>query len=83
MKLIIIIAVLGAAALGYFLYKRGDQDGDGDVDLKDIKISANKTKAEVKQKVSDVKEKAEDIVSEAKDVVKKVRRKKPGRKPQK
>ena len=52
---ILIIAAI-ATTVGFILYKKGDQDGDGDVDLKDIKSSAKKEVREVKKRVKRVKE---------------------------
>ena len=46
---ILIIAAI-ATTVGFILYKKGDQDGDGDVDFKDIKSSAKKEVKEVKKR---------------------------------
>ena len=63
----IIILVIAIGVGGYFLYKRGDQDGDG---AQDIKISA-------KEVAEDVKDKVEDVVEDVKKkVARKPRRKK-------
>jgi len=73
MNFIIILAVITVGVFGYFIWKKGDQDGDGDVDLKDIKVSA-------KEVAEDAKDKVEDVIDDVKEVAKKVTRKKPGRK---
>jgi len=70
--LIIILLVIATAVAGYFLWKRGDQDGDGDVDLKDLKISAEEITEDIKEgvegAVDTVEEKVENTVQWAKDV---------------
>ena len=74
MNYIIILIVLAVGVGGYFLYKRGDQDGDGNVDLKDIKVSA-------KEVAEDAKEDLKEAIEDAKEVAKKVKRKVSRRKP--
>ena len=63
MVITIICIVAGLGLLGYFLYKRGDQDGDGKVDLKDIKISAKEVTEDLKEGVEEVLEEVADVVS--------------------
>ena len=74
---ILIIAAI-ATTVGFILYKKGDQDGDGDVDLKDIKSSAKKEVREVKKRVKRVKEELKDVGDAIKEVADKSRK---GRKP--
>jgi|TARA_R110000796_G_scaffold230857_1_gene348620 hypothetical protein len=64
---ILIIAAI-ATTVGFILYKKGDQDGDGDVDLKDIKSSAKKEVREVKKRVKRVKEELKDVGDAIKEV---------------
>ena len=70
--LIIVLLVIAVAVAGYFIWKRGDQDGDGDIDLKDVKISAREIKEDIQEGVEDavdtVEEKVENTVQWAKDV---------------
>lgn len=81
MELILIAivgAVLIAAALAWFNRSTGaDVDGDGDVDLKDVKLAIEKTKTgveetakEVKTRVKRVKEEVADVAVAAKETVK-------------
>jgi len=63
MVITIICIVAGLGLLGYFLYKRGDQDGDGKVDFKDIKISAKEVTEDLKEGVEEVLEEVADVVS--------------------
>ena len=67
--LIIILLVIAIAVAGYFLWKRGDQDGDGDVDLKDIKLSAKDIKEDLEEGVGEIKDRAQDVIKELGDVV--------------
>lgn len=74
---LIVIAVI--AVLGIIIWKRGDQDGDGDFDLDDIKVSAEEIAADIKEgvedAVEDVKEWADDVSDEIKDVIDTIRNK--------
>ena len=61
LSILVLLAVI--AAVVYFLFKRGDQDGDGKVTLKDIKISAEEVTEDLKEGVEDVLEEVGDVVS--------------------
>jgi len=63
MNIFIFLVVLAAAGVIVFLIKRGDQDGDGDVDLKDIIISSKEVTEELQSKAADVLEEVSDVVS--------------------
>ena len=67
--LIIILLLIAVAVIGYFLWKRGDQDGDGDIDLKDIKLSAKDIKEDIEEGVDEIKDRVEDVIEELGDVV--------------
>ena len=75
MYVLIILLAIAVAAVGYLAYRKGDQDGDGDIDLKDLKVSAKDIAEDIKEGVEDVKEWAEDVADEIKDVVDKIRNK--------
>lgn len=79
MKVILLIVVLAAGALGIALFRKGDQDGDGDVDLKDIKLSAKELEEDIKDGVEDAVEDVKEVIEEVKDLPKKITRKRPGR----
>jgi len=67
--LITILVIAAIAVAGYFLWKRGDQDGDGDVDLKDIKLSAKDVKEDLEEGIDEIKDRAQDVIKELGDVV--------------
>ena len=77
--LIIILLVIATAVAGYFLWKRGDQDGDGDIDLKDLKISTEEVTEDIKEgveeKVENTVQWAKDVADEIKDVIDVIRKK--------
>jgi len=84
--LITILVIAAVALAGYALWKRGDQDGDGDVDLKDITLSAKEVQQDIEEGVEnivdqvedtieDVKEWTENVADELKDVIAVIRNK--------
>ena len=70
--ILLIAAVVGIVA---FFVKLKDRDGDGDIDLKDAKLTVDEVEKDLKAGVEDAKE----ILEEVKDLPKKVTRKRPGR----
>ena len=72
--IILIVAFIGIIV--WYVSSLKDQDGDGDIDLKDAKITAEEIHddlkegvAEVKKTAKEVKRRAKRVVEEAKDVV--------------
>jgi hypothetical protein len=63
MVITIIFIAVALLLLGYFLYKRGDQDGDGDIDIKDLTISAKEINEELSSRAGEVLEEVKDVIS--------------------
>lgn len=93
---ILIVAFIGIIV--WYALSLKDQDGDGDIDLKDAKITAEeihddlkegvedikKTAKEVKRRAKNVKKELKDVAEQAKDVVDAAKgKKRRGRKPKK
>lgn len=67
--LIIILLVAAIAVAGYFLWKQGDQNSDGKVDLEDIKISGRDFKEDLGEGIGEIKNRVEDVIEELGDLV--------------
>lgn len=72
--IILIVAFIGIIV--WYVSSLKDQDGDGDIDLKDAKITAEEIHDDLKEGVEDIKKTAKEVkrrakrvVEEAKDVV--------------
>jgi len=77
--LLTLIVIAALAVLGFFIWKKGDRDGDGDFDIDDIKVSAEEIAEDIKEgvedAVDDVKEWADEVSDEIKDVIDTIRNK--------
>jgi hypothetical protein len=64
--IILIVAIIGLIVL--FFKKLKDRDGDGDIDLKDAKLTAKDIKDDLDEGVKEVKHRAKRVKQELKDV---------------
>ena len=69
MYVLIILLVIAVAAVGYLAYSKGDRDGDGDIDLKDLKVSTKDIADDIEEGVDEIKDRVEDVIEELGDVV--------------
>ena len=64
----IILLVIIVAGVIYYFTQLKDRDGDGDVDFKDAKLTADDIKEDLDAGVKDVKHRAKRVKKEIKDV---------------
>lgn len=69
---VLVIAAIAAGGLIYWVNRKtgADVDQDGDVDLQDAKLAAQKTVKEVKTVAKETKRRAKRVAEESADVVK-------------
>jgi len=69
--IILIVACIGIIV--WYVSSLKDQDGDGDIDFKDAKITAEEIHDDLKEGVEDIKETAKEIKRRAKNVKKEIK----------
>lgn len=64
--IILLVAIIGLVV--WYIASLKDRDGDGDIDLKDAKLTAEDIEADIKEGVGEVKRRAKRVKEEIKDV---------------
>ena len=71
--LVFVVLVIIIAGVIYYFTQLSDKDGDGDVDLKDAKLTADEIKEDLDSGVKEVKRRAKRVKEEIKDVAEAVK----------